>query len=75
MPTSRDFPFNGIDLIKKWREQIIDELIHEVNENISIGIKADLKRIDRLIKKMNNDDDKNLLKYIKTIIQQDNIDD
>jgi hypothetical protein len=52
MPRSRDFPFNGIELIKKWREQITDELIHQVNENISKGIRADLKRIDRLIEKM-----------------------
>jgi hypothetical protein len=32
MPRSRDFPHNGVELIKIWRAQILDDLIQKLEQ-------------------------------------------
>ncbi len=75
MPRSRDFPINGVEFIKIWRTQILDELLHGVNDYIKIDVQDNLKKLDKLIEKSDDEKDKDVLLVLKRYIESENLGD
>jgi hypothetical protein len=75
MPRSRDFPINGVEFIKIWRTQILDGLLHGVNDYIKIDIQDNLKKLDKLIEKSDDEKDKDVLLVLKRYIESENLGD
>jgi hypothetical protein len=75
MPRSRDFPINGVEFIKKWRTQILDGLLHGVNDYIKIDDHDYLKKLDKLIEESDDEKDKDFILALKRYIKSENLND
>jgi hypothetical protein len=75
MPRSRDFPINGVEFIKIWRTQILDGLLHGVNDYVKIDVQDNLKKLDKLIEKSDDEKDKDVLLVLKRYIESENLSD